>query len=617
MDRNQIIGLVLLGILFFVYFQFFAPEPPQQLPEEDRTEPVEQVEKIEKPTEEDQISQQPEATEVPLDTLQEQRNYEELGIFSAGAQGSEKEIVLQNKDVVFVFSSKGGILKKVELKHFHTYDNQPLFLMDEESSTISLVVNTNGQQVDLYDLYYNTRSSNVVVDQEGDTSEVVFNLDLGDGKSITQTYRLGSEGYQLGYDINLNGLEQDLATENAVFQWVNHLKKTEKNIEESRTKATVNYYLANGDFDGLKEASSELEEEQLSEQVYWVAFKQKFFTSAIINNEYFNSAFIRTNVDAAETEIVKNAEVILEVSTDVLTSSEANFTYFFGPNNFKILNRVAEGFSDNIYLGWTPVNWVNKILIINIFHWLENFIGNYGLIIFILVLIVKMLLLPLSYKSYISMAKTKVLKPELDEIKEKHGGDMQKVQSEQMKLYQQVGVNPISGCIPMLLQMPILFAMFYFFPNSIELRQESFLWADDLSTYDSVISWGTNIPLLGNHLSLFTVLMTLSTILYTWSNNQMSSVQGPMKSMGYIMPVVFLFVLNSFPAALTYYYFLSNLITFAQQALIRKFVDEDKIRSILDENKLKNRSKKKSIFQLKLEEAMKANDPQKKRAGKK
>ena len=205
------------------------------------------------------------------------------------------------------------------------------------------------------------------------------------------------------------------------------------------------------------------------------------------------------------------------------------------------------------------------------------------------------------------MAKTKVLKPDLDEIKAQFPGDTQKQQQEQMKLYQQVGVNPLSGCVPMLLQMPILFSMFYFFPSSIELRQESFLWADDLSTYDSIFTLPFTIPIYGSHVSLFVLLMTASTILYTWSNNQMTTVQGPMKSMSYMMPVIFMVVLNGFPAALSFYYFVSNIVTFAQQALIRKFVDEDKIKAILDENRLQNRDKKKSKFQLKLEQAMKTS----------
>jgi YidC/Oxa1 family membrane protein insertase len=223
-------------------------------------------------------------------------------------------------------------------------------------------------------------------------------------------------------------------------------------------------------------------------------------------------------------------------------------------------------------------------------------------------------LFPLSYKSYLSMAKMKVLKPELDEIKAKNGDDMQKTQQDSLKLYQQVGVNPISGCIPVLLQMPILFAMFYLFPASIELRQQPFLWAEDLSTYDSLIHLPFSIPFAGDHLSLFTLLMTAATLIQTWQNNQLSSVQGPMKAMSYIMPLIFFFVLNSFSAGLTFYYLVSTLVTFSQQALIRRFVDEDKIRAVLEENRKKNLSgtAKKSKFMTKLEEAMKVSQENRK-----
>jgi YidC/Oxa1 family membrane protein insertase len=210
------------------------------------------------------------------------------------------------------------------------------------------------------------------------------------------------------------------------------------------------------------------------------------------------------------------------------------------------------------------------------------------------------------------MAKMKVMKPELDELKKKVGDDQQKFQQEQMNLYRQVGVNPLSGCIPMVMQMPILFAMFYFFPGSIELRQQPFLWADDLSTYDSIMTLPFSIPVYGDHVSLFVLLMTASTILYTWSNNQMSTVQGPMKTVSYMMPLIFLFVLNSFPASLSFYYFVANIITFAQQAVIRKFVNEDKIKAILDENRSSNKGKKKSKFQQRLEKAMKASEEAKK-----
>jgi YidC/Oxa1 family membrane protein insertase len=254
--------------------------------------------------------------------------------------------------------------------------------------------------------------------------------------------------------------------------------------------------------------------------------------------------------------------------------------------------------------------WVNKFVIIPLFDLLNNFINNYGLIIIIMVLIIKLVLSPLSYKAYLSMAKMKVLKPEMDEIKEKHGDDMSAAQQETMKLYQQVGVNPVSGCVPMLLQMPILFAMFYFFPQSIELRGKPFLWAEDLSTYDTFIQLPFTIPFYGSHVSLFVLLMTVSTILYTWSNQQVSTVQGPMKAFSYMMPLIFMFVLNSYPAALSFYYFVSNLVTFGQQAIIRRFVDDDRIRKILEENKKNAKNRKKSKFQQRLEAAMKAQQQQ-------
>jgi YidC/Oxa1 family membrane protein insertase len=360
-----------------------------------------------------------------------------------------------------------------------------------------------------------------------------------------------------------------------------------------------------GDFDDLSESSSDPEEATLNEAVSWISFKQKFFTTGIIGGKPLQGAVVMTDPNNLDTTTVKAGMIKTNIQLEGNTTINK---YYYGPNNYQVLKKVAPGFSKNIYLGWPPVNLVNKFLIIPTFNFLDRYIANYGIIIILLVIFIKILLFPLTYKSYISMAKTKVLKPELDAIKEKHDGDMQKAQADQMALYRQVGVNPISGCIPLLLQMPILFSMFYFFPNSIELRQEAFLWADDLSTYDSVLSLPFTIPAYGDHVSLFTILMTLSTILYTWSNSQVTTVQGPMKSMQYMMPVVFMFVLNSFPAALSFYYFVSNLVTFGQQALIRKFVDEDKIKRILDENRKKNVSKKKSKFQMRLEEAMKAKE---------
>jgi YidC/Oxa1 family membrane protein insertase len=263
-------------------------------------------------------------------------------------------------------------------------------------------------------------------------------------------------------------------------------------------------------------------------------------------------------------------------------------------------------------MGYFFVSWVNKYIIVNLFVFLEKFFSNYGIIIVIIVLIIKAALFPLTYKSYVGMAKMRVIKPEIDELKEKYKDDPTKQQQEQMKLFGQLGVSPISGCLPMLLQMPFLFAMFFFFPNSIEMRQESFLWAHDLSTYDSFIKLPFTIPFYGSHISLFTLLMTVSQIAYTHFNNQLTAAQGPMKNLGYIMPIGFMFFLNSYPAALSFYYFVSNMVTLGQQALIKLFVDDKKIREKVELSKIKNANKKKSKFQQKLEDAMKAADANKK-----
>ena len=321
--------------------------------------------------------------------------------------------------------------------------------------------------------------------------------------------------------------------------------------------------------------------------------------------------------DENDSTVVKTMTANMTIPVNDVMGTGYAMEYYFGPNNYKILKTVTPGFDANVDLGWSVLKIINKWLIINIFQWLEQYISNYGIIIMIMVILIKLMLSPLTYKSHMSMAKMRVLKPELDEIKERVGDDMQKVQVEQMELYKKAGINPLSGCIPMVLQMPVLFAMFYFFPNSIELRQEAFLWADDLSTYDSVIDFSFTIPFYGDHVSLFTLLMTASTILYTWSNSRVSSVTGPMKTMQYVMPVMFLFFLNNYSAGLTFYYFVSNIVSFGQIALFRKFVDEDKIKKIMEENKKKNANKKKSKFQSRLEDAMKASEQARKEKSKK
>ncbi len=594
MDKNQLTGLLLVSILVFAYFHFFAPEP---LPREVHESEVVQQEPAE--TASTEVS----AVMEENDSLKQLEQVKKYGDFAQATQGNAADVVLENEDIKITFSTQGAVVKSILLKDYLTYDKQPLYLLDENSSQMDYFIETNNGPINLSNLYFESNAADVQV-IEGDSATVVFTLSLASGQTVEKIYTLGGTGFELYQRIAFNGI--DLRNKGINFQWHNNIKRQEEHIELSRNVTTVNYYLSGDGFDNLSETSTSKEEVRPTLPAEWVAIKQKFFTAGIVATNAFRSVEVSTEVDPNDSNTVKTAEVRLEIPF-VEGENAVAVKYFFGPNNYKILKDVAPDFSKNIKLGWGPLSWINKFLIIPIFHFLEAYITNYGIIIFILVFIIKLLLSPLSYKSYVSMAKTKVLKPELDEIKAKHGDDMQKAQTEQMQLYQKVGINPLSGCIPMLLQMPILIAMFYFFPNSIELRQEAFLWAKDLSTYDSIINLPFTIPFYGSHVSLFCLLMTASQILYTWSNSQMTTIQGPMKTMQYIMPVAFLFFLNSFPAGLTFYYFVSNLFTFGQQAVIKKFIDEDKIRAILEENKKRNANKKKSKFQLRLEEAMKAS----------
>ncbi len=598
MDRNSAIGLTLIAALLLVYFYWFSGKPqPQSTPPAATESPA---------------AQRPDSVRKETPALPDSALALTYGDLSSFARGEEKLTPVETKDLRIVFTSKGGIIRELELKNYKTYYQKPLKLITPQTNEFHLLTNYESKEVDLYSLYYNSSKT-----QKGDSTVLTFTVQLTDGSSLSQVYSIPASGYQIKYRLEQKGLGEKLTGNNLTFLWSDKIIPMEKNINDIRNNSTVTWYEVNEGFEKLKEASSGSEMETISQPFKWFSIKQKFFLSGLVAESPFSGGEMSTVNHTGDTTIVETAQVKVFIPKATLLGGQGNFKFYLGPNDYQDIDVVATDFERNVYLGWPPIFWINKFVIFPVFHFLTRFISNYGLIIIILVLLLKLVLAPLSYRSYLSMAKMRVLKPELDEIKEKHGEDATKVQQEQLKLYQQVGVNPISGCIPVLLQMPILFAMFYLFPASIELRQQPFLWAEDLSTYDSIIQLPFFLPFgLGNHLSLFTLLMTISTLIYTWQNNQLSSVQGPMKSMSYVMPVIFLFVFNSYSAGLTFYYFVSNLVTFSQQAIIRRFVDEDKIKVILEENRKKNLagSGKKSKFMSKLEEAMKASEETRKKA---
>jgi YidC/Oxa1 family membrane protein insertase len=581
-----------MALLLLGYFYFFSPTPEPQKP---NSVTISSSAK-------DTITQKSEA---PIIDSTVTKQYGDLGSFLTG----KEEITSIENDVLKLAFSNHATVNTIELKKFKTYSQRPLLLSNGKNNKFSLLTMYNGKSIDLYQLHYQAETS-----KQADTTRLTFTANLSESNYIKHIYSIPNSGYKIGYRIDAKGVS--LKGKDLSFSWIDDIPLVEKDITDVRNRTTINYYSAQGSFNGLSESSTD--NASLSEATKWVSIKQKFFVTSIIAKDQFSSASLGILVNAQDSSMVKKAQINLLIPAATVASGKADFSYYFGPNDYNIIKDITDGFSRNVYLGWPPVIWVNKFLVRPVFQFLQTYIGNYGIVIMLLVLFMKLLLTPLVYSSMLGMAKMRLLKPEIDLIKEKNGDNMAQAQQDQMKLYQQAGVNPFSGCIPLILQTPILFSMFYLFPNSIDLRQKGFLWAEDLSTYDSIFNLPFSIPFYGDHVSLFVLLMTASQLIYQWQNTQMTSVEGPMKSMGYVMPVVFMFLLNSFSAGLSFYYFISNLITFSQQAVIKRFVDEDKIKAIMDENRKKAASgtSKKSKFMSKLEDAMKASEEARKKGKK-
>lgn len=592
-DSNYIIGIVLLFVMYGAYVFFMPDAPIIEEPVAEKT--------TEKVTTDAANSAQP--VFATPDSAQLSQQY---GTFATAVSGEAKSIKIDNEVATFTFNTKGGAIESVTLKEYKTYDNYiagkdiPLEIIDKDNNKTQLLINTPNGQVDLKSLYFTTDASSTTV--SGDSTIVKFSIQLDNSQSVTQTYTIFKDRYFVDYNIGLNNLQSLLTNQQVAFSWKDDLKKLENDLEENRKAAQINWYDSEGDFDDLGANGVSDEVESVEEKISWFAFKQKYFVTGFVSkNSPMENAKFTIDTPEEDSVIVKSVVGNVTLNYSDLSSGNGNFRYYFGPNEYSIVSDVAEGFNQNVYLGYDIIKPVNKYLFVPLFDWFETFISNYGLLIILVVLVIKLTLTPLIYKSYSSSAKMRVMAPEIAAIKEKVGDDQVKVQQETMNLYKQVGVSPLSGCVPMLLQMPILMSVFFLFPNMIMFRQESFLWAKDLSTYDAPIQWATSIPIVGDHLSLFVVLMTISSLAFTYYNNQITPDQaGPidMKKISYIFPLVFFFVLNSFAAALSFYYLMSNLVTIGQQLIVRRFIDEDKIRSVLDENR-KNyatKPKKKNKF---------------------
>jgi YidC/Oxa1 family membrane protein insertase len=523
--------------------------------------------------------------------------------FGASTVGSEQLITVENKDIRVKLSNRGGRVYSVELKNFKTFDKKPLMLFDGKGNQFGFRFTAGGKAINTNDRYFAQTSPEIKV-AGADSSAVTMRLSYSPTQYIDYIYTLGATGYKMGFTVKLTGLDGVMSNSKAItLNWAASLHKQEKDVVQERLYSTVYYKNMENDVDYL--SLSKDESKQVADQkMQWISFKQHFFSNVLIAPKGFDKIDVAVSTDPNSADVKQ-----MKAGITLISNAEDTYpmTFYFGPNKFSTLQKQGYDLEKQIDLGWGPLKFINRWAVIPVFNFLQKFNWNMGFVILALTVLLKLVLSPLTYKSYLSMAKMKVLKPEMDEIKVKVGEDNPTLlQQEYMKLYRKAGVNPLGGCLPLVLQMPIIFAFLRFFPSLFELRGQSFLWMKDLSTYDAFINFGVNVPFIGNHLSLMCLLMTISTIVYTYFNNQVSGATGQMKYIGYISPIMFLGFLNSYPSGLNYYYFLANMLTFLQQYLIRFWVDDKKIHAQIQENKKKpeDPKKKKSGFQAKLEEMM-------------
>ncbi len=610
MDRNSTIGLALIFLILVGTYFINRPtveELERQQHEQDSIAQL-SIQRINDSLKKQEaiLAARPDSVKKTEDSL---HTASQFGAFATLANGTDQKVILENEQIRLTISTKGGAPYSVELKPYKRAlrpgetEKQPLILFEGTEQKLNYTFVTNqSQQINTSNLYFTPSDSMLVVN--GDSAVLTLTASLDANHYIRQQYTLKKESQEVGYQLITAGFD-DILSRSANYlalNWRMEMPLQEKEVKTEREKTSVYYGFVNGDYDNI--GVRDYKEESLKESALrWISFKQQFFNSTLIarNEKGFSDVNVAT-AQAGSDFHVKTLSASLYIPHEFGKLESFDMSFYFGPNHYQMLKATNYGLEELVPLGWGIFGWVNRFIVIPVFNFLNDYIGSFGIIILVLTIIFKALLFPLVYRSYISTAKMRVIKPEMEELKEKFADDPQKLQAENLKLFKKAGVSPLGGCIPLLLQMPILFALFNFFPVSFELRQQAFLWADDLSTYDSIWTFG-KIPIIefiyGDHVSLFTLLMTISTLIYTRLNNEISGITGQMKYIGYIMPVVFLGFFNSYSSGLTYYYFLSNVITFAQQFAIRRFVNEDKIHALIQENKKK--PVKKSRFAEKLE----------------
>ncbi len=624
MDKNSIFGLLLIGGILIGWMFLSSPSQLELAKQQQQRDSIAQFDNQAQKAKADAAlatkaigaaASIPDSSSDLHDSVKTILNKQTYGDFAEASTGENKTLTLENEVMKLKVFTKGGRIASVELKNYKTFDGKQLILFDADSSTQNLNLHLNSNTFSTDSLYFVPDGGNFNI-KGTSTQSLAMRLYAGSKtKYIEYVYSLTGNEYMMGFRLNVVGLQNIIAanSDSLTLNWGMKTPMLEQNHETQAQASTIYFKYLNENVDRISETSDE--KKPMESKVKWLGFKQQFFTSAIIaDNAFEKSTTIETkNLLSGSGKYVKQFSASLKMPYTHQGAETYGMRLYFGPNHFKTLKKYDLELEKQINLGWKIFGWLNRLVTIPIFNFLSGFNLNYGIIILILTIILKLLLLPIAYKTVLSSAKMRVLKPEIDELNEKHkNDDPMKKQQATMALYKEAGVNPMAGCIPVLLQMPILIALFSFFPASIELRQQGFLWAQDLSTYDSVYNFGFNVPWYGDHVSLFALLMTASTLLYTWSNSQLmgTSNQMPgMKWMMYAMPILFLGFLNNYSAGLSWYYFLANMITFGQTWVMQKFViDSDALHAKIQENKKK--PKKVSKFQEKLEQMTKERQKQ-------
>ena len=620
MDKKSIIGIAVVAVLFLGFAYFNSQQQKEYLEQKAAYEAYV-----------DSVAAAARAAAPVADSLTSGNGVQAE---VAAREAEAEEFIVENDVMAVLFSTRGGQIKGVTLKDYTQYGprgkrDRKIEMMDPATARfgLSFYLKNGLKNVPVNTLDYVFTAQPVVGEADGAKS-VVMRLPVAEGAYLEYRYLIydteaPERDYLVDFDVRLVNMAPEMANQTQIqIDWANTTFQNEKGFQNENMYTTLSYRFP--DETSIEELgmSEGAKSKNISTQVNWVAFKQQFFSSVFIapdNVSYANLAF---DTAAPESSLLKTFTAQMGVPYTPQTEGY-DFAFYFGPNKYSILKKIGEPGGADIYLerlvplGWGIFGWVNRWCVIPVFDFLRNYIGSFGIIIFILVLLVKLVISPLTYKSYVSMAKMRLVKPQIDELAKKYPKpeDAMKKQQATMELYKKAGINPMGGCIPMLIQMPILIAMFRFFPASIELREQPFLWADDLSSYDSIVNLPFSIPFYGDHVSLFALLMAVSLFGYSWFNYQQTASSQPQMAgmkfmMVYMMPIMMLFWFNSYSSGLCYYYLLSNIFTIGQTLVIRRMVDDNKIHAIMQANAAKKSKGKKSKFQQRYEELMRQQEAQ-------